>query len=112
MAEKELPKDVQEKLMHLQRLQQQIQMIVVQKQQFQLQMMETENALEELKNAKKATYKLVGEVLIEKDKKELEKELGETKEKIELRLKSIEKQEANLHAQSQKLQEELTKVLS
>jgi len=112
MAEKELPKDVQEKLMQLQQMQQQIQMIIAQKQQFQLQQAEIENALEELKKASKSTYKLIGEILVEKDKKDLQKELNETKDKVSLRLNALEKQENTIHERAKKLQDELTKVLS
>ncbi len=107
----ELSKEMQEKLAQLQMLQQRIQLFSAQKQQFQLHQMELENALEELKNAKKATYKLVGEVLIEKDKSELKKELDDELKQTKVRLDAIEKQEKLTHEKAMSLQKEVTASL-
>lgn len=53
-----------------------------------------EEALKELKDTKeKKVYKAVGNILILTDTKKVEKELSDQKETIELRLKTVKKQE-------------------
>tara|TARA_Y100000310_G_scaffold325786_1_gene389824 strand:+ start:167 stop:502 length:336 start_codon:yes stop_codon:yes gene_type:complete len=110
MADK-IPKELQDKIQQLQLMQQQLQMFSAQKQQFQLQQTEVENAQEELKNAKSKTYKLVGEILVEKTKTELGKELEDKRKRLDLRVRAIEKQEKSIHERAMELQEKLTKKL-
>ena len=66
---------------------------------------------EELKNAKGQTYKLVGEVLIEKDKKSLQKELQEAKDKLDIRIKALDKQEKSIRENALEIQKEVTAKL-
>lgn len=110
MVEK-IPKETQEKINQLQLMQQRLQLFVAQKQQFQLQLAEVDNALQELKNAKGQTYKLVGEVLIEKDKKDLQKELQEAKDKLDIRIKALDKQEKSIRENALEIQKEVTAKL-
>jgi len=111
MADPKISKEVQEKIGQLQMMQQQLQMFSAQKQQFQLQQVEVENAQEELKQAKSKTYKLVGEILVEKSKEDLTKELAEKGRRLDLRLKAIEKQEKSIRDRAMDLQEDVTKAL-
>ena len=69
MANKKIEKDVQEKIMQMQTLQQRLQVFASQKQQFQIQLLEIENALTEVSKTKKPVYSLVGELMIEKSNK-------------------------------------------
>ena len=73
-----------------------------------LQNFEIDKALEELNtsNEKKA-YKIVGNVMISKSMEELKKELNETKETIDVRLKGFEKMEEKLTSKLKDLQEKL-----
>jgi len=111
MTEKKIPKDVQEKIAELQLLQQRLNLFANQKQVFQIQQIEIENALKEIKGAKAPVYKLVGEILIEKAPDELKKELEEKKSDAEIRIKSLEKQEEKTKEKALELQKEVTKNL-
>ena len=101
----------EEKIAQLQFLEQNLQQLLVQKQAFQSQLIETENAAKELKKSKGDAYKFIGSILVLSEKKELEKELKERKEMIDLRLKTLEKQENSLREKAEKLQKEVMKNL-
>ncbi|MCD6434916.1 MAG: prefoldin subunit beta [Clostridiales bacterium] len=107
----ELNKETQEDLAQLQVLQQRIQLLVSQKQVLQQRVNEIDDALKEIKESKKPIYKLVGEALIEKDKKELEEELKKEKETINIRIQSLETQEKKNQEKTKELQERITKDL-
>ncbi len=67
-----------------------------QKQQMQVAISTSNKALEELDKSKEnGVYVAIGNILIQKDKKEVQKELKDQKETAELRLKTVEKQEEN-----------------
>lgn len=94
MAEVKLTPETQQMLIELQTFQQQMQTVMMQKESLNIQDMEIGKALEELKNATtEDVYKAVGPILIKSTKKDLDKELTEKKESIDLRLKSLQKQE-------------------
>ena len=113
MATPEIPPKVQHQLAQFQQLQQQAQAIINQKVQLQLQLRETERALEELGKmvADSEVYKSAGALLIKSDKVTLEKELSERKETLELRVKTIEKQEERIRKRLEELQQELRQAL-
>ena len=106
-----IPKEVQEKIAQLQMLQQRAQVFVAQKQQSQMQLIEIENALKELDGAKGSAFKLVGDILVEKKADELKKELSEKKDNLDVRIKSIEKQETKIQEEAQELQKEITEKI-
>jgi len=94
MAELKLTPEAQQILIELQTFQQQMQTVLLQKESLNIQSMELDKALEELKKATtEDVYKAVGPILVKSTKKDLEIELVEKKETIELRLKSLQKQE-------------------
>jgi len=94
MAELKLNPETQQMLIELQTFQQQMQTVLLQKESLNIQSMELDKALEELKKATtEDVYKAVGPILVKSTKKDLEIELVEKKETIELRLKSLQKQE-------------------
>jgi len=85
--------------------QQQLQSVLIQKESLKLQTAEIERALEELeKTNQKSAYKIVGGVMVSKPVEELEKELNETKEDADLRIKSLEKTEERITAKLKELQ--------
>lgn len=100
----------QEKIQQLQTIEQNMQHLLKQRQQFQMQQMEVESALEELKKTEKA-YRIIGNIMVLSEKSSLEKELTEKKERMELRVKSVEKQENNLKEQAKTLREEVMKSM-
>lgn len=109
--ESKISKDTQEKIMQMQLLQQRLQVFAQQKQQFQIELLEIENALSEVKLAKKPVYKLVGGILVEKSAGDVAKELTEQKKEIELKLKSFDKQEEANRKKAEDLQKEVAKEL-
>ena len=110
MAESELQKETEQKIGQLQMYEQSLQSFLAQKQQFQAQLVETESALEELQNTDTA-YKIVGNIMALANKPELKAELESKKEMVELRIKSIEKQENQVREKTQKLQSEILKKI-
>ncbi len=112
MAEIKISPEAQKTLMELQAFQQQMQTVLLQKESLNMQNMEIDKALEELnKTEHDDVYKAVGPILIKSTKKELTKELNEKKETIDLRLKSLQKQENRLKDKLKESQEELEKIL-
>ena len=87
--------------------------ILMQKQTLQQQLDEIENALRVLDNIGpgEKVYKMVGNILIEKDKSKLVEDLKSLKELLEVRISSLDKQEQRLKEKLEKLQEELQKLI-
>ena len=110
MAEQEMSKETEQKIGQLQMYEQSLQTFLGQKQQFQAQMVEAESALNELEHAETA-YKIVGNIMVLSDKKELKADLESKKEMFELRIKSIEKQENQVREKTSKLQSEILKKI-
>ena len=93
MAEMENQQDVQEFV----RKRQQLLTISNQKQQLQAQHAALEAALKELsESAEPKVYKAIGNILILKDITDVKKELSETVEQADLRVKTLAKQEESL----------------
>ena len=102
--------DAQEKIQQLQSMEQNMQHLLKQRQQFQMQLMEVDSAIEELKKTDKA-YRIIGNIMVLSDKDTLLKELAEKKERMELRVKSVEKQENALKERAKTLREEVMKSM-
>ena len=98
----------QEALKQYQILEQSLQAVHMQKQQFQAQLIEIESALVELTKSNTA-YKIVGNIMVSSKKEDLKKDLEEKKEVFSARLKVLEKQEAKYQEEAQKLHKELMK---
>ena len=104
-------KKAQEMYMEFQMIEQQLENILMQKQNFQVQLSENENASEELKKTKKDPYKIIGAIMVSSDKENLLNELKEQEEILNLRLKTLEKQEKSLKDKAESLQNELMEEL-
>ena len=104
-------KETQNKIAQLQMLEQNIQNFSMQKQTMQTQLIEVDNALEELEKSKGNVYKIIGTVMIASEKENLKKDLDSKKEIILIKTKSIEKQENQLREKAAKLQEEVLKEI-
>jgi len=104
-------KETQEKITELQLLEQNMQSFLIQRQNFQAQLAEIESALNEIKKSKD-TYRIIGNIMVKAEKKELEKDLKQKKEMFELRIKNIEKQEEKLKEKASEIQEEVMKQMS
>lgn len=106
-----LPKETERSIAELQLLEQNLQNFLGQKQNFQLQLVEVENAIKELEKTKETAFKIIGQLMISSDKKELLEDLSSKKEVIGLRIKSIEKQENILKEKAENLQKEIMKEM-
>ncbi len=112
MAEK-LPPEVQARLAQFQQVQEQLKLILAQKQSVQAELRELENVLSELEKLPEDVelYKSVGHILIKTSKSDVVKELNERKEILELRIKTLEKQESYLRKQYEELRKRVTEEL-
>lgn len=90
----------------LQLLQQNLQNILIQKQQFQKQLTEIDSALKEIKTSPTA-YKIIGNIMVASKKEDLQKDLRQKKEILDLRLKNFEKQEQTLKQKTEELQQKV-----
>ncbi len=98
--------ELQENLGKLQLYEQNLQQMSLQKQQFQVQLLEIDAALKELETTKKA-YKIVGNIMVSSDRDSLKNELGEKKELMNLRISAIEKQESQLREKAMALKSDV-----
>jgi prefoldin beta subunit len=106
----EVSKETEQKIGQLQMFEQSLQSFLGQKQQFQSQLVEIESALGELESTDKA-YKIVGNIMVESEKNELKADLQSKKEMLELRIKTMEKQESQVREKASKLQSEILKKI-
>ena len=102
----EVSKDTEQKIGQLQMLEQSLQSFLGQKQQFQAQLVEIDSAIGELEDTQKA-YKIVGNIMVETDKNELKADLSSKKEMLELRIKTMEKQETQVREKASKIQSDI-----
>lgn len=107
----QMNKETEEKIGQLQLMEQNMQNIMIQKQAFQTQLFEIDNALKELEKSKEETYKIVGPIMVATSKKELKDDLQSKKEVIELRIKNLEKQEKRIKEEATQIQTEVMKKL-
>lgn len=102
----ELSKETQESISKLQLIEQNVQALLMQRQQFQTQLFEVESALKELEKTDDA-FKIVGNVMIKTDKAAMKAELSSKKEIIDLRLKNLDKQEKQMKEKAESLQKDV-----
>jgi prefoldin beta subunit len=109
MSAGQMPPWLQEQLMKMQQSQQNLQSVMTQKQHLEMEKIETEKALDELKKATddENVYKHAGSILIKSTKKELIDELEERKEMAKTRSTVLEKQELRI---KESLKEQETKI--
>ncbi len=100
---------VQNQLSMLQQLQQQLQNILQQKAQYELAVREAKRAQEEIKDSADdaVMYMSVGTVMMQKKKDVVDARLTEKVESLELRIKSLEKQEKMLQGKFEQLQNQI-----
>ncbi|MDH5443337.1 MAG: prefoldin subunit beta [Hadesarchaea archaeon] len=108
-----LSPQLRHQLAQFQQAQQQAQALMSQKQQLELIMRETERALEELDKLQEgaAVYKSVGTILVKSEREELKKSLSEHKETLDLRIKTLERQEERVVQRLREMREKLEGAL-
>jgi len=94
----QIPPWMQEQLMKMQQAQQSLQSILLQKQQLEMEQVDSNKAIEELKKASDddTVYKHAGSILIKSTKKDLIAELEERKELANTRSTVLAKQETRV----------------
>ena len=103
----EMDQETQQKIQELQGMEQNLNNLVMQKQAFQMELTETENALSEISKSKDDVFKLVGNIMIKADKKKTEDDLTKKKDLLSLRLKSIDSEEKDLTDNAEALKKEV-----
>lgn len=109
-----IPPKVQNQIAQFQQLTQQIQMVTTQKIQLEAQVRELEKTVGELEKAPEdaAVFKNVGSLLIQtKDRAGLLAELKDQKETMEVRVKTLDRQDKHLRERHQNLQQQITQAL-
>jgi prefoldin beta subunit len=111
--ENELPPWLKEQISRLQQLQQNLQAIMMQKQQIELEIVETERALEELSKTttSDSIYKAAGPLLIKSDKDTIEKDLTEKKELANTRVMVLGKQELRVKENLKEVENKINQML-
>ena len=109
-----LPPQVQERLLRLQQLQQTLQSVLAQKQQVELEMSESDQALTELQKLADdaVVYKATGSLMIRAEKTKMIAELSERKDLLNARVTILAKQEERLRSQLKELQTRLQQDLN
>ena len=109
----ELPPQIQNQLAQLQQIQQQAQALMQQKSQVEMVLRETERSLEELKKTEEdaVVYKAAGELLVKANREEVLKDLEEKKDSLDVRLKSLARQEERIQSRFTQLQDQLKAAL-
>jgi len=102
-----IPDELKNKLAQFQTLQQQLQMVAVQKQQLILEKSDAEEAEKELAASTGDVYKSVGPILIKSEKASLKKELKDAITSADGRISLLDKQEQKLALKAQELQKDL-----
>jgi prefoldin beta subunit len=109
----ELPQQLRHQIAQFQQAQQQAQSLTVQKQQLELALHETERAVEELDKLEPSAtvYKSVGGILIKAGRDDVKKELTERKETLDLRVKTVERQEGRVIERLREMRDKLQEAL-
>jgi prefoldin beta subunit len=113
MSAGQMPPWLQEQLIKMQQSQQNLQAIMQQKQQIEMEKIEIDKSLEELKKAsdEEIVYKHAGSILIKSTKKELIDELEERKELNKTRSTVLEKQEGRLKETLKEQEAKITEMM-
>jgi len=100
---------VQNQLGMLQQIQQQLQTVLSQKAQYEMAVREAKRAQEEISDSAEDSvmYMSVGTVMMQKKKEVINAKLTEKVESIELRIKSLERQEQMLQGKFEQLQAQI-----
>ncbi len=92
--------------------QQQLQAILIQKENLKLQTLEIEHALEELESSKvKEAYKITGPIMVKKSSAGLKTDLKERKDNFDLRVKTLEKAEDRIMKKLKGMQPRLREMM-
>ncbi|NJE01175.1 MULTISPECIES: prefoldin subunit beta [unclassified Thermococcus] len=108
-----IPPQVQAMLGQLESYQQQLQLVIQQKQKVQLELTEAKKALEEIEKVDDGAtiYKTVGTLIVKTEKGKAVEELKEKVETLEVRLNALERQEKKLNEKLKELTAQIQSAL-
>jgi prefoldin beta subunit len=104
------PKKLQEGIIQFQDLQRKVQVYEAQTQQMQMQIEELKMAQDAIKNSSGKVYKAIGTMLVETKRDDAKAELVEKVELLEVRLKTLKKQDEKTKEEIDNLRKELEKM--
>ena len=108
----EMSDEAKQMILEFQAYQQQLQSVVMQRENLKLQDLEIDKALEELQASKdKTAYKITGSVMVSKPTEDIISDLKDTKEAIGIRVKSFEKTEQRITDRLKDIQEKLKEMV-
>ena len=113
MSESDIPPLIREQLARYEQIQQNLQAVLIQKQQVEMELGETQKALDELGKAPdtEAIYKFAGNLLIKVKKEDVVKELDEKKELANTRKLVLGKQETRFRESLKDLQTKIDEAV-
>ena len=113
MSNQEVPPWLKEQLERYEQLQQNLQSVLVQKQQIDLEIIEISKALEELNKSADdvKVYKSAGTVMVSSNKADVVKELTESKDLSNTKITVLNKQEERLKESLKEVQEKLDETM-
>ncbi len=97
----------EEKIQQINILEQALQSILLQKQAEQIEISQIEDALREIEKANKEVYRIVGNIMVSKEKEEVKKELEDEKRLHEMKLKTLETQEETYSKKIEEMRKEV-----
>jgi len=100
-------KDQNKKIQEMQILEQNLQNLLMQKQAFQMEFSETQAALKEIESSGDEVFKVIGQLMIKTEKATVKDELVNKEKILDLRMKTMEKQEDTLSKKLEDLRKEL-----
>lgn len=96
-----------DKINEMRALEQTLHNLILQKQNFQMELSETQSALAEMEKSGDDVFKIVGQLMIKTGKEGIKEELSNKEKILELRLKSLERQEDSFMKKLDELKEEV-----
>jgi prefoldin beta subunit len=108
-----IPMKVQNQIAMLQQLQQQLQTVISQKAQYDLAVREAKRAQEALKDLPEGAevFMNIGTILVQQKKEKVDSILSEKIETLEIRIKSLEKQEKAMQVKFEQLSAQVKEAL-
>lgn len=107
-----LDEETQRKIQELQMMEQSFQQLLMQKNAFSMEANETDFILAEVEKTKGEISRIIGnQVIIKSTKEEILKDMKKKKELIDLRMKSIDKQEKQFSEKIESIREEVIKKI-
>ncbi|MEM0373752.1 MAG: prefoldin subunit beta [Sulfolobaceae archaeon] len=110
----QVPPELQTQIVKLQQLQEQLNRLLAEKSIIDSELREINSILEELSKLPQdvTIYEIIGNLLVRKERSNVEKDLNERKELLELRAKVYQRNESNLRRQLEEVQKKVNELMA